>query len=141
MAADRTTTGPDRSIPLRRVLRRILVVLVLLVLAATLAYRAAYGSWWSGPTRIEYCGRTYLAATSGLTLDEVRRRTSQTALPGDAPYPLEEVGTVPPVVGGALLAAVTPAERRAQLGVPCTMTVYLQTGEDRYREYPVSGGP
>ena len=113
---------------------------VLLVLS-TSAYRYVYGSWWQAPERIPYCGRTYVAGTTGLTLADVRRRETSTALPGDRSYPLVSIGTAPPMVGGQMLAAVTPGAQRRRLGVPCTMVLYLKTGGDGYRAYGITGGP
>lgn len=87
------------------------------------------------------CGRTYLPASRGLSLVDVRARESRTALPGDRPYPVVAIGKVPPAVGAELLAAVTPEARRQRLGVPCTMTVYLRTSSDMYTAYGIIGGP
>lgn len=108
---------------------------------ATLEYRHAYGTWWQEPERISYCGRTYLAGYSDLKLSDVQRFESRTALPGDKPYPLVSIGKTPPLVGQAMLAALTPESRQRQLGVPCTMGIYLQTGADSYTAYSISGGP
>ena len=116
-------------------------VLAVLLLAGTLAYRYAYGSWWQAPQRIGYCGRTYAVGSSGLTLADVRARERETALPGDHPYPLVSIGRVPPVVGGQLLAALAPVTQRGRFGVPCTMVLYLRTGDDRYTAYAIVGGP
>ncbi|HEX2856887.1 MAG TPA: hypothetical protein VHO26_05345 [Propionibacteriaceae bacterium] len=126
---------------LRRTALVVTCLLGVLVVGSSLAYRAAYGSWWRTPTRIPYCGRTYLAGASGLTLADVRTRELRTALPGDRPYPLVGIGSAPPVVGGRLLAAVTPQAERAKLGVPCAMSVYLRAGQDSYTAYGLSGGP
>lgn len=103
-----------------------------------LAYRVAYGTWWGTPDHLSYCGRTYLRGTAGLTHAEIVGLRA--ALPGDAPYPVVAVATVPPVVGHPLLAAVTPQAERQRLGVPCTMAVYLKTGTDSYTGYALSGG-
>ncbi len=119
----------------------LLTVLVLVPAGATLAYREAYGSWWQTPDRLGYCGRTYLRGTADLTRAEVSRNTSATALPGDSPYPLVNVATVPPVVGQPLLAAVTPQAERQRLDLPCAMVVYLKTGSDAYTAFGLSGGP
>ena len=116
-------------------------LLGVLMVASTLGYRAFYGSWWQTPTRISYCGRTYIAAKAGLTLADVRTLESHTALPGDRPYPLVSIGSAPPVVGGQMLAALTPEAQRRKLGVACTMGLYLKTGDDRYTAYGIIGGP
>lgn len=123
-------------------MRAAILLVVMVAGVCTVAYRTAYGVWWSEPDRFEYCDRRYYrGAGDPLTFDAVRARFGQTALPGDAPYPLQEVGMVPPVVGGRLLAAVTPEERRRELHVPCAMVVFRQIGEDSYRVYVISGGP
>ena len=125
---------------MRRRLASIVVVLsVLLVAGATLAYRAAYGTWWGTPDHLSYCGRTYLRGTPGLTRAEIVRFGA--ALPGDAPYPVVTVATVPPVVGQPLVAALTPQAERQRLGVPCTMVVDLKTSTDTYTAHGLVGGP
>lgn len=121
--------------------RLVVVVLVVVVAGATLAYKQTYGTWWQTPDRVSYCERTYGSATPGLSLDAIENRESKTALPGDTPYPVTTVGKVPPVIGRPLLAAVTPAERRRQLGAPCSTQVYLKTGTDTYTAYTLLGGP
>ena len=83
-------------------------LLGVLLVASTFGYRGVYGSWWQTPTRIPYCGRTYVAAKAGLTLADVQTLESHTALSGDRPYPLVSIGSAPPVVGGQMLAAPTP---------------------------------
>ncbi len=119
----------------------LLIVLVLVAAGGTLAYRAAYGSWWRTPERLGYCGRTYLRERADFTRAEVSRNASAAALPGSSPYPLVDVATVPPVVGRPLLAAVTPQAERQRLQLPCAMVVYLKTGSDAYTAYGLSGGP
>lgn len=116
-------------------------LLGVLLVASTVGYRAVYGSWWQTPTRISYCGRTYVAAKAGLSLADVRTLESHTALPGDSPYPIVSIGSAPPVVGGQLLAALSPEAQRRKLGVPCTMGLYLKTGGDTYTAFGITGGP
>ncbi len=115
-----------------------IVLSVVLAGGGLLAYRAAYGTWWGTPDHLSYCGRTYLRGTAGLTHAEIVGL--RTALPGDAPYPVVAVATVPPVVGHPLIAAVTPQAERQRLGVPCAMAFYLKTGTDCYTGYALSGG-
>ena len=125
---------------IRRRLASIVVVFSMLLAAgATLAYRAAYGTWWGTPDHLSYCGRTYLRGTPGLTRAEIVRFGA--ALPGDAPYPVVTVATVPPVVGQPLVAALTPQAERQRLGVPCTMVVDLKTSTDTYTAHGLVGGP
>lgn len=118
----------------------------ILVVAAggTLGYRKAYGTWWQTPQRITYCDRTYETGNGpAISRDEIEKRESKTALPGDAPYPIVTVGKVPPIVGQPLLAAVTPeaARHRFDQPLPCAMGVYLKTGADAYTSYGILGGP
>jgi hypothetical protein len=62
---------------------------------------------------------------------------------GDARYPVETLGKVPPIVGQCLLAAVTPEVKRHTDGapLPCTIDVYLKTGASAHAAYGISGGP
>jgi hypothetical protein len=129
------------ALMMRRWVAGLLAVIGVVVGVGTLEYRHTYGTWWQTPERIPYCGRTFLAAKAGLSLAEVRRLESQVALPGDSPYPLITVGTVPPVVGQPLLASPTPEATGRRLGVTCAMGVYLKTGADSYTTYVISGGP
>lgn len=122
----------------RRLLGMLIVLAVVLVGGGALAYRAAYGTWWGAPAHLGYCGRTYLRGAPGLTHAEIVGLRA--ALPGDSPYPVVEVATVPPVVGEPLIAALTPQSEQNRLGVPCAMTVYLRTGTDAYTAYALSGG-
>ena len=126
---------------LRRTGLVVACVLGVLLVGSSVAYRMAYGSWWRTPTRFPYCGRTYLAGASDLTRAAVKTRELRAALQGDPPHPLVRIGSAPPLVGGQLLAAVTPQAERAKLGVPCAMTVYLKSSGDRYTAYGISGGP
>ena len=126
---------------MRRTGLTVAVLVGVLLVGSTAAYRYAYGSWWQTPEHISYCGRTYVAGTAGLTLADVRTRESRTALPGDHPYPLVGIGSAPPVVGGEMLAAVAPEAQRKKLGVPCAMGLYLTTGGDSYTAFGITGGP
>jgi hypothetical protein len=126
--------------------RRVVVGLALVVMTACLtgmaAYWVAYGTFafWTEPPRISWCGRDYLPSpTTVLTRDAVEQQPA--ALPGDQPYPVVQVGLVPPIIGRPVLASVTPQATRDRLGIPCAMVVYLQTGPDSYRPYVLSGGP
>lgn len=112
---------------------------VILAAGGTVAHRAAYGTWLGTPNHIGYCGRTYLQGDAGLSRAEIVGLGA--ALPGDPPYPVVTVATVPPVVGQPLIAAVSPQVERQRLGAPCTMVVYLKTGTDAYTGYALSGGP
>jgi hypothetical protein len=123
----------------RRLVSMVIVPCVALVAGGAFAYRVAYGTWWGTPDRLHYCGREYVRGTSDLTLAEIEGFGA--AVPGDAPYPVVTVATVPPVVGQTLIAALTPQAEQKRLGLPCTMAVYLKTGTDAYTDYGLSGGP
>jgi hypothetical protein len=103
-------------------------------------YRTAYGTWawWEVPARVTWCDRTYLPV-DGPEVDRAGLEATRGWSPdGGTPYPIVRVGTV---AGRPLLASVTPEERRRALGVPCSMGVAVQTGDDTYRTYTISGGP
>jgi len=119
----------------------VLALVGALLIVTTVAYRFAYGTWWQAPERIPYCNRTYVAGTPDLSLADIRRRESRTALPGDKPYPVMTIGKTPPILGAEMLAAVTPESQRQKLRVPCAMGIYLKTGDDSYAAYGISGGP
>jgi len=40
-----------------------------------------------------------------------------------------------------MYAAVTPAERREPVGLPCATAVYVEDGDGMYRTYQLIGGP
>ena len=117
-----------------------LVLSLLFVVGAVKAvqYRTAYGTfaWWDVPPRVTWCGRTYLG-DDGPEVDRAGLQMIRGQLDGDAPYPIAQVGTV---AGRPLLAAVVPEVRRTS-GIPCAMQVAVQTGDDSYRTYTLSGGP
>jgi len=81
---------------------------------------------WSSAERVHYCGRDYdrggdvsaAAAGDGTSLQQLTRG------------PLGQ-----PVYGEPASAG-----RRARLGVPCAMVLYMRDG-DGYRSYALSGGP
>lgn len=112
-----------------------------MLMLTTVAYRSAYGSWWQAPERISYCGRTYLLGTTDLSLADIQERLGQAGLSDDGSNRLAVVGKAPPIIGPPMLAVVTPEEERQKHGVPCTMALYLETGEDEYTAYGLSGGP
>lgn len=119
--------------------RRLTVGGLIIVALLAVTYRAAYGSW-NVPAKIGYCDRSYRQADSGLTLDEVHERESQTSLPGASPYPVVEVGHAPPLLGRQIVAARTPESRRDHQ-LPCAVVIYLKTGDDIYTSYELQGGP
>jgi hypothetical protein len=108
------------------------------MLVVVLAQYRSYHLWpWQSglQDRVHWCGRDFLGPSEPLTRADVDRFE---------PYPPRRVGTTGPI--GArreLYAAETPTGRRAALDppLPCAMTVYLRTDEDRYARYVLSGGP
>ena len=130
----------------RAVARRVAVVLtvtlVLCGVGGALAYRKAYGTfaWWRDPARISWCGRVYLRS-DGPLLTRTAVERQRASLPGDEPYPVTAVATIPPLFGHPVLAAVTPQATREAMHLPCAMVIYLETGPDAYRPYVISGGP
>ncbi len=119
----------------------VIVLTLLLVAGGFLWYRVVYHSFavGSAPPRITYCGRDY--QDGGTTLTRAQIESQQVALPGDPPYQLSSIGDIVPVLGWPLWAKLTPQDRRAQLGLPCTMGIYLQQGPDSYLSYGLLGGP
>jgi hypothetical protein len=118
------------------------IAVVLVFATVTIAYRAAYGtfSWWSGPETISLCGRLYSrSAAPTLTRSQLEQRREHLGL--DLPYPMVEVTRVPPLFGHRVLASVTPGATGGQSGIPCAGALYLETGTDTYRSYPLLGGP
>lgn len=118
----------------RRASIRVVVGLLVLGSGLTLAYRKAYGTWWQRPEKLAWCDRTYVHYRQDAPL------FSRAQIDRSAPSPVVRVGTVPPLVGRPLIASVTPDSDRAS-GGPCSMAVFLETGEDTYAAYSLSGGP
>jgi hypothetical protein len=133
-------------VPTGRGVRTGVLWVVFAVLAAaalsSAAYRIRYGTfaWWEPPSRIDWCNRRYLESTGPLmTIDQVRHR-STVSFPARQPR-LETVTHVPPVIGHDVMTRVEPTSVLASRGAPCAMVLFLQTGDDTYREYGISGGP
>jgi hypothetical protein len=126
--------------------RRITAVLVLVLAigftVTAFRFHTAYGTFafWGPPGRITWCGRDYLRSELA-PRTRARIEAEPVALPGDAPYPVVQVGTAPSIGGRPLLAAVTPPARREPAGLPCAMVLHLEVGADRYDSYELSGGP
>lgn len=122
-----------------------LVVVVLLLAMSVggtfLVYHTIYHSFafWSAPHRITYCDREYQDDATSLT--RVQIDSQPVSLPGDSPYQLTSIGDRVPLIGWHLWAKITPKDRRSELGLPCTMELYLQQGPDSYRSYSLIGGP
>lgn len=124
----------------RRLVATVAVLCVTLAAGGAVAHRVAYGTWSGAPDHITFCERTYLRGAPGLTRAEIVGFGA--ALPGDAPYLVATVATIPPVIGQPLIAAPAPlGEQQRQPGVPCAMAVYLKTSDDAYTGYGLDGGP
>jgi hypothetical protein len=125
----------------RTVATGVLVFVVVVVIAASLASWATYRTpmWWSAPERLRWCGRDY--ARAPVHVD--RSHIPEGSLPGDAPYPVHRVGSLPPVVGRPVIASVTPSARRHAISppLPCAMVIYLRTSGSKYTPYVIQGGP
>jgi hypothetical protein len=102
---------------------------VVVIVAAGVAYRAAYGNWpWSKPPdRLSTCGRRHY-------LDPGTSRR--------VPL-LHEVLRAPPLVGRRIFSGLTAArrERLEREGEPCGLLLYARAGHGRYLIYALSGGP
>jgi hypothetical protein len=133
---------PQVRVAARRGALILAALLILAGLGGAVAYGTSYGTlaWWSDPAKITWCGRVYLPST-GPTVSRATVEQQRASLPGDQPYPVTEVTRVPPLIGRAVLASVTPPATRERLGIPCAMVVYLDEGADSYRPYVLSGGP
>lgn len=100
--------------------------------------RAAFGTWNPAalPTRISYCGRTYLPGTH-LSREQIDAEPNSFGS-----YPFLRVGTTAGGVG--YFARPLPDRVRYRYGsppLPCDMAVFLKVGADDYIGYGLSGGP
>lgn len=87
------------------------------------------------PPRVDYCGRRYYPGGRTMTMSQVE---AFVAVNGD--HGLTRVATAPS--GMPILANVmTPATRGQFHTNVCTMEVFVQTGQDAYLSYGLSGGP
>ncbi|MEO7448360.1 MAG: hypothetical protein ABI336_08815 [Humibacillus sp.] len=131
----------------RRVVESLAVLTLVLALVGgvSLAYNRAYGTWWSTPTQISYCDRRYAAEQDALplTYTEVQARAGSLWAIKDVDRTLRVVATVPPlpIVGRPVLAIVAPALAREEKGLPCAMSLYLETDTDSYVSYRLSDLP
>lgn len=116
------------------------VLFVTLLLAPALVTEISYDTftWWSNPSRLHWCGRYYAKSSAHLQ----RRQLPEGQLPGeDNPFPVQAIGRFPPLVGGQILASVTPKSARDRLSLPCAMGLYLHSQGDDYIVYTLEGGP
>lgn len=122
----------------------VLAVLGLLVFVGVTAVQ--YGlrfhtlAFWELPSRISYCDRDYASRDSPA---ETRARIEAVpaVLPGDDPLSLVQIGRTIPLLGRPMWAYLSTDRERADLGIPCTMAIYLQTGDDELVPYDLLGGP
>lgn len=137
---DQLPPAPRAPRPFRRTMAISLAVLFAVVLLYTgwnaVAYRLLPGPATIGG--LHWCGRDYVDP------DGARPRTLA-QIQATAPYPIQWVGGYPPLpfVGGQLYAAVTPSAQRNSVSppIPCSMALYLRTGQNQYVSYTLSGGP
>lgn len=130
---------PRASRPFRRIAAVSLAVLIVAALLdagwSAVDYRVLPGPATIGG--IHWCGRDYVNSTG--------TEHTKAQVEAMAPGPLRWVGGYPPLpfVGGQLYATVTPASRRNSVSppLPCSMAVYLRTGQNEYKAYVLSGGP
>jgi hypothetical protein len=120
----------------RRRLRRVagigfasLLLVAILVVEGRSVLWFGTASPWSSAERIHFCGRDYNrggVVSAAVAEDAVGASPFQQLTRG----PLWQ-----PVYGNP-----ASAQRRASLGVPCAMVLYVREG-DGYRSYALSGGP
>ena len=130
----------------RRVLQVVLlfvfatVAIALFAVAPTLVHnRIVYGTFatWEAPSRVDYCGRRYYPAPEPKpqTLAEVTASLAENNLHG-----LTQIATAGwglPVVANVM----SPETRATHSTQVCTMEVWVQTDDDAYVPYELSGGP
>ena len=99
---------------------------------ASLLSRRDYGTFafWKLPKRIDYCGRRYYGEGKAEGTS-----TSLTASVAGAPT-WETVGHT-----FSLRSIEAPVTRRTSRSDVCTMTAYVPTGNARFAQYVLSGGP
>jgi hypothetical protein len=104
-----------------------------LLLLAVLAVEGRSLLWfstpapWSAAERVHYCGRDYH-----------RGGDVSAAAAEDGASSFRQLTRGP--LGQPVYGEPASAQRRAQLGVPCAMVLYMRD-RDGYRSYALSGGP
>jgi hypothetical protein len=112
--------------------------LVLATAGLALWYQQTYYAWpgQAASGRVHWCGRDYENSVPAVfTWQQIAARTS---------VPVRPVGGYPPLgPQGQLYAALTPSSQRNSVSppLPCSMVVYLRTGQNQYRSYSLLGGP
>lgn len=132
--------APRAPRPFRRIMTISLAVLIAAAFLYTgwnaVAYRLLPGPATIGG--LHWCGRDYVAPDGA-------RPGTLAQIQATSPYPIEWVGGYPPLpfAGGQLYAAVTPDSKRNSVSppLPCSMALYLRTGQNQYVAYTLSGGP
>lgn len=130
---------PRAPRPFRRIMAISLTVLIVAALLDAawnaVAYRVLPGPATIGG--IHWCGRDYESGSGA--------KRTRAQIQAMAPGPIHWVGGYPPLpfIGGQLYAAVTPDSKRDAVSppLPCSMAVYLRTGQNQYKPYVLSGGP
>ena len=109
------------------------VTLAVLVIGAFVSSVATFRTpeWWGEPWRLHWCGRDYARSPKLVTRSQIHAGS----LPGDKPYKVRRIGSLPPIIGRPVLASVTPDKRRQSITppLPCTMELYLRTSSGKYR--------
>jgi hypothetical protein len=98
-----------------------------------------FGTFYTAgaPPRIAYCGRTYYPGNLS-RIDTLAQVTS--VLTTNGMSGLTRIGSTPS--GLPIVANVMSAETRASFHTDvCTMEVWVQTANDGYVSYSLSGGP
>ena len=117
------------------------VTVAILVAGTSIAVynRLYFGTFYTtgAPPRINYCGRTYYPGDTSRA-DSSAYVTS--FLASNRQSGLTRIGSTPS--GMPIIANVMSPEKRASFHTDvCTMEVWVQTGEDSYVAYVLSGGP
>ena len=126
---------PSLSPPRRRTQLVALIAFVATIALGAVAYRSQvlYGTpwFWAPPDRIAYCGRDY-RASHGEVHGTPESLTAEVR--GNPEW--RTVGrtlTLRPIQGAIL--------RSRYNDIPCTMVLYVPTGNETYRSYALVGGP
>jgi hypothetical protein len=99
--------------------------------------RAKFGTFDTvgPPPRVDWCGRRYYPGSTTDTLAQV-----EAFLLLNSRQSLTRIDTAPS--GMPIVAHVIPPQVRAQYHTDvCAMEIWVQTGEDAYLGYGLSGGP
>ena len=99
--------------------------------------RAKFGTFDTAgpPPRVDYCGRRYYPGGKTDSLAQVQAFLAQNGMDG-----LTRIDTAPS--GMPIVTHIMSPQVRARYHTDvCTMEVWVQTGQDAYLAYGLSGGP